>query len=37
MIINEPNAVGVTGKIFNENELCINQDKDKSKFMILRF
>ena len=31
------NAVGATEKIFYENELCIKQDKDKSKVMILCF
>ena len=31
------NAVGATEKIFYENELCIMQDKDKSKVMILCF
>ena len=31
------NAVGATEKIFYENELCIMQDKDKSKFMIFCF
>ena len=31
------NAVGATEKIFYENELCIMQDKGKSKVMILCF
>ena len=37
MIINELNVAGATEKIFNENELCTIQDKDKSKVMILCF
>ena len=31
------NAVGVIEKIFYESDLCIIQDKDKSKVMVLCF
>ena len=36
-LLDDINAAGATKKIFYENELCIMQDKDKSKVMILCF